>query len=104
MVASMLYVVLREQGPRWDASRAMREQDLWPEHVDYVNAIAEEGFLLMAGPHGDGDPYRAMLVVRSASGEEVVARLEADPWTREGVLETRSVDRWEVLVGEFASG
>jgi uncharacterized protein len=101
---SMFYVVMREQGPGWDAARSMREQDLWPEHVDYVNAIADEGFLLMAGPHGAGDPYRAMLVVSAASPEEAAARLEEDPWTTGGVLETRSVERWEVLVGEFAPG
>ena len=56
LLGSMFYVVMREQGPGWDGSHGMREQDLWPEHVDYVNAVAEEGFLLMAGPHGDGDP------------------------------------------------
>jgi len=98
------FVVMREQGPGWDTARGMREQDLWPEHVEYVNAVAEEGFLLMAGPHGVGDPYRAMLVVSAASPEEAAARLEDDPWTTGGVLETRSVDRWDVLVGEFAPG
>jgi uncharacterized protein YciI len=100
----MYFVVMREQGPSWNPSRAMREQDLWPEHVEYVNAAAEKGFLLMAGPYGDGDPYRAMLVVSAASPEEAAARLEEGPWTTGRVLETRSVDRWEVLVGEFASG
>jgi uncharacterized protein len=99
----MYFVAMREQGPGWDAARGMREQDLWLEHVEYINAIAEEGFLLMAGPHGDGDPYRAMLVVSAASPQEVAASLEADPWTAGGVLETRSVDRWEVLIGEFDS-
>jgi uncharacterized protein YciI len=84
----MFYVVMREQGPGWDAARGMREQNLWPEHVDYVNAIAEERFLLMAGPHGEGNPYRAMLVVSAASPEEAAARLEKDPWTTGGVLET----------------
>jgi uncharacterized protein YciI len=93
-----------EQGLGRDALRAMREQDLWPEHVDYVNAVAEEGFLVMAGPYGDGDPYRAMLLVSAASPEEAKARLEEDPWTTGHVLETRAVERWEVLVGEFASG
>jgi uncharacterized protein YciI len=44
-----------------------------------------------------------MLVVSAASPQEVAASLEADPWTAGGVLETRSVDRWEVLIGEFGS-
>jgi uncharacterized protein len=97
------FTVIREQGPGWDDSRAMREQDLWPEHVEFINSVADEGFLLLGGPHGDGRPYRAMLVVNAQNADEVTTRLDDDPWTRGGLLETSSIDRWEVLVGELAS-
>ena len=100
----MYFAVIREQGPNWDASLAMREQDKWPEHVKFINGVADEGFLLLAGPHGDGRPYRALLIVAAASEREVVTRLNDDPWTTARVLETISIDRWDVLVGEFASG
>jgi ATP/maltotriose-dependent transcriptional regulator MalT/uncharacterized protein YciI len=100
---SMYYAVIREQGPKWDASQAMQEQDKWPEHVDFINGVADEGFLLMAGPFGNGSPYRALLIVTAASQHEVVTRLDDDPWSTAGVLETRSIDRWDVLVGEFVS-
>jgi uncharacterized protein len=99
----MYFAVIREQGARWDPSRAMREQDYWPEHVDFINGVADEGFLLLAGPLGDGNPYRAMLIVNAEDEVEVSTRIEADPWTTAGVLETRAIDRWEVLVGEFAA-
>jgi uncharacterized protein YciI len=100
----MHFAVIRKQGPKWDASRAMREQDKWPEHVTFINGIADKGFLLLAGPFGDGKPYRALLVVTAASEREVDNRLNDDPWTTFGILETRSIDRWEVLVGELSSG
>jgi uncharacterized protein YciI len=99
----MYFAVIREQGPKWDASLAMREQGKWPEHVEFINRAADEGFLLLAGPHGDGRPYRALLIVTAASEGEVSAHLDDDPWTTAGVLETRSIDRWDVLVGEFAA-
>jgi uncharacterized protein YciI len=97
------FVVIREQSRAWDASLAMREQERWPEHVEFINRIADEGFLIVAGPVGDGNPYRAMLVVSADDDDQAAARLEDDPWTTVGVLETKSVERWEVLVGEFAS-
>lgn len=100
---AVYFVVNREQSRAWDASLAMREQDQWPEHVEFINAIADEGFLIVAGPVGDGNPYRAMLVVNADDESEAAARLEDDPWTTVDVLETKSVERWDVLVGEFAS-
>jgi uncharacterized protein YciI len=81
----------------------MREQQSWPEHVKFINGVADEGFLIVAGPVGDGSPYRAMLVVSADDADQVAARLEDDPWTTVGVLETISIERWDVLVGEFAS-
>lgn len=100
----MYFAVIREQGSRWDSSLPMREQDKWPEHVQFINSVADEGFLLMAGPVGSGKPYRALLIVAGDSQDEVATRLDDDPWTTFGVLETTSVDRWDVLVGEFAPG
>jgi uncharacterized protein YciI len=112
----MHFVVTREQGPGWDTSRAMREQDQWPEHVLFINRLADEGFLVLGGPIGavgSGDTgsvltgavgdrvYRAMLIVSAGSEREVAARFETDPWTRFGQLQTRSIEGWEILVGEL---
>jgi uncharacterized protein YciI len=112
----VLFVVLREQGSAWDPARAMREQDYWPDHVEFVNGIPDEVFLL-GGPLGeleqDGgapDPtepvgpsrrYRALLVMRAESEEELRALLDADPWSIHHLLATAEVYRWEKLVGEI---
>ena len=53
----MRFVVLRQQGPGWDHSRSMREQDYWPEHVDFVNRIVDEGRMLLGGPLGEIDQH-----------------------------------------------
>ena len=98
----MYFAVIREQGPGWDASLGMREQQKWPEHVDFINGAVDQGFLLLAGPLGGGNPYRAMLVVDAEDEREAAARIEDDPWSTAGVLETRSIDRWDVLVGALA--
>jgi uncharacterized protein YciI len=113
----MHFAVTSEQGPKWDTSRAMRDQEHWSEHVDFINAVADEGFLVLGGPIGgrgsDDDPtapvgdarlYRAMLIVNAPSEADVATRLEDDPRTVFGLLETRTIERWEVLVGELPSG
>ena len=112
----MHFAVIREQGPNWDVSRAMRDQEYWSEHATYVNGLVDEGFLVLAGPIGEGavaaDPtspvgdggvYRALLIVEARTEREVTARLDEDPWTSSGVLETRTIFRWEILAGELAS-
>ena len=112
----MLFVVIREQGSGWDPVRAMRDQDFWPEHVKFVNGIADEVFLL-GGPLGEldrdgGAPnptepvgpnrrYRVLLVLRAESEDELRAVLDDDPWSIHHLLETVSVYRWEKLVGEI---
>jgi hypothetical protein len=35
----------------------MREQDYWPEHVDFVNRIVDEGRMLLGGPLGEIDQH-----------------------------------------------
>ena len=115
----MRFVVIREQGPEWDRSRAMREQDYWPEHVVFVNRIVDEGRMLLGGPLGEVDPrgvcidptepvgpdrtYRTMIVLEADSESELTELVDADPWSEHRVLETRAIYRWEMLVGEIVS-
>jgi uncharacterized protein YciI len=93
------FVVIRERGPAWDGSRPLREQDGWPEHAEFMEALVDDGFVLLGGPVGDG--VRTVLVVDAASERAIRDRLDADPWTPTGHLRTASVERWEVLLGEL---
>lgn len=119
----MYFVVVSQQGPNWDPSRTMRDQQLWTEHVTFINGLVDEGFLLLGGPLADrsrldddfydfspvSEPvgndriYRTMVVVQAPGSGEVAGRLAEDPWIRSGVIERTSIDHWEVLVGDPAS-
>jgi uncharacterized protein len=90
------FVVTREQGPDWDPTRAMREQDGWDEHAAFMDALAEEAFVVLGGPLGDGD-RRFMHVVEAASAEAVRERFAADPWEA-AQLTTVAVEPWQVLL------
>ena len=103
MVWKMVYfAVINEQGPAWDSSRSMRGQEKWTEHAAFVNALAEEGFIMFAGPLGGGPRHRALLIVDAESELMVRARFAEDPWMQLGLLRVSSVEPWEVLVGPEA--
>ena len=92
------YAVVSEAGPTWVHGTPMREQDAWSAHAEFMNALAEEGFVVLGGPLGDGSPHRAMLIVDAPSETEVERRMAADPWLREGLLTVKSIERWEILL------
>ncbi len=62
-----------------------------------MDALAEEGAILLGGPLGDG-ARRFLHVFDAASAAAIGDRLAADPWERSGLLETESVEPWQVLL------
>ena len=92
------FVVIRERGPAWDASRPRVEQDAWDEHAAFMDGLAEERFVVLGGPLGG--EQRFMLIVAAESEDAVSARLAADPWTPMDLLRIASVTPWEILLGE----
>ena len=91
------FVVLRERGPAWDWNRDMRAQDGWDEHAAFMEALADDGFIVAGGMLADD---RALHVVEAASEEEVRRRFVEDPWPEE-MLNVASVTPWEVLLGRL---
>jgi uncharacterized protein YciI len=92
-----LFAVIRESGPAWDRGRAMREQDAWDEHVAFMDGLADDGFIVLGGPLGDG--WRALHIVEAESEEAVRARFGEDPWSPMAMLPVASVEPWQLLLG-----
>jgi len=95
----MIYhAVTRARGPSWDASRGLREQAKWDEHAAFMDALADEGFIVLGGPIGDGE--RTLLIVNAGSEQEIEPRFAGDPWTQMGLLRIARIERWEILLGK----
>jgi uncharacterized protein YciI len=92
------FAVTRERGPAWDALRAMRAQEKWAEHAAFMNALADERFIVLGGPVGEAGSV--LFLVDAESEEAIHARLAADPWTPMGLLCIRTIERWELLLGD----
>ncbi len=93
-----LFVVENENGPAYDRSRGRRAQGGWDEHASFMDALADEGFIPLGGPHGDLDGERTLLVVRARDEHAVRERLAADPW-QGSVLRLARLERWTLWLG-----
>jgi hypothetical protein len=95
VAVATLFLVERGKGRDWDHSRPRREQIGWAEHAAFMDALAEEGFVLLGGPVGEGDGDEALLVIDADSELAVRDRLAGDPWP-ESMLTIARVRPWSV--------
>jgi uncharacterized protein YciI len=89
------YLVENAKGPAWDRSRGRREQPGWDEHAAFMDALEEEGFVVLGGPIGEGEGENTLLVVDAEDEAAVRARLAEDPWAGD-LLRIESVRPWSV--------
>jgi uncharacterized protein YciI len=89
------FAVRLVHGPGWDPARPIRKQDGWDEHAAFMDGLVDEGFIILGGPVGVGDPPEETLhAVEAADEEEIRARLARDPWARAGLLRVGSIEPW----------
>jgi uncharacterized protein len=88
-------LVERGKGPAWDHSRGRREQEGWEEHAAFMDRLADEGFIVLGGPIGEGDGENTLLVIDADDEASARARLAEDPWP-EDVLTIESIRAWSV--------
>ena len=91
------YAITRERGENWDVRLPMRQQAKWDEHATFMDALADEGFIMLGGPLGDGEKT-FLLIMDAESEQDIHARLAGDPWTPMGLLRTAKVERWQILL------
>jgi uncharacterized protein YciI len=92
------FLVKHVPGAAWDRSRSRREQAGWDEHAAFMDALTDEGVILLGGPVGTGDGDYALLVMAAENETELRRRLAADPWA-DSMLAIESVEPWVVWLG-----
>ena len=94
------FAVVREAGRTWK-SGGIFEQPAASEHAAFMNALAEQGFVLFGGPLAgtERERVRVLLVVEADSEADIDRRLADDPWASTEQLRTVSIEPWKLLVG-----
>jgi len=90
-----LFLVSEEHGGPWDWSKGLREQEGWDEHAAFMDALVEDGVVVLGGPLDEKD---VLLVVDAESEEALRERFAADPWIENGMLRITSIRAWTVLL------
>jgi uncharacterized protein YciI len=91
----MHFLVENAKGPAYDHAVARREQAGWEEHAAYMDALVEDGFIVLGGPIGEGDGENTLLVVEAPDEAAVRERMARDPWF-ETVLRIESIRPWQI--------
>ena len=99
-MAATLFAVIRTRGARWNDAEPLEGQEDWRAHADFMNALVDDGFMLLGGPlAGTRD---VLLIVCAENEQQVEARLAADCWTVKDLLRTRQVNPWQLRLGSLA--
>jgi len=90
---AMFHVVVTRSGPQWRPDLPLEQQSGWEEHAAFMDALVDDGFLVLGGPLGD--EHRVIHAVEAASEAEVHERLARDPWSGSH-LEVAAVEPWTI--------
>lgn len=95
-----LFAVIREAGAAWIAGGAFQQPSA-SDHTAFMDALAEQGFVLFGGPLAGSEHgrVRILLIMNADSEAEIHRRLANDPWIRAEQLITTSIEPWQILVG-----
>ena len=94
------FAVIREAGPGW-SDGGIAGQPAVNDHAGFMNALADEGFVLFAGPLAGTESrrLRALLIVDAETEDEIRRRLADDPWVHTDRLVITSIEPWNLIVG-----
>jgi hypothetical protein len=88
----MFHVVVTQSGPEWDSSQPLEGQSGWDEHAAFMDALVDDGFIVLGGPLGDG---RVVHAIEAGSADEVRERLATDPWS-DSHLVVVAIEPWTI--------
>ena len=96
-----LFAVTREAGPAWIDGKGAFDQPAVNEHAAFMNTLADDGFVLFAGPLAGSEQgrIRVLLIADASTEADIHHRLADDPWTRTEHLVTTKVESWNLFVG-----
>jgi uncharacterized protein len=99
---STLFLVFRDPGPSWVPGVPTRRQPLWDEHAVFMDALFEQGRVVLGGPYADYS--RALVIVQARDVEEASALFRDDPWEKAGILVPSEVVEWTVFLDSRRPG
>jgi uncharacterized protein YciI len=89
----MFLVVVRRSGPEWDSSQPLEGQSDWDAHAAFMDALVDDGFIVLGGPLADEE--RVAHAVEAESEEAIRATLARDPWSQTHLV-IDTIEQWTI--------
>ena len=89
----LFHVIVTRSGPEWDRSKPLEEQSGWVEHAAFMDALVDDGFIVLGGPLAD--EHRTVHAVQAESEEQIRSILARDPWSGTH-LEIAVIEPWTI--------
>ena len=93
LTVAMFLVVLRRSGPQWNRAQPLEGQSGWEEHAAFMDALVDDGFIVLGGPLGD--EQRVVHAVEAPSEQAVRETLARDPWSGSHLV-VDAVEAWTI--------
>ena len=86
-------VTVHQSGPEWDPSRPIDGQSGWEPHAAFMDALVDDGFIVLGGPVARD--RQVVHAIEADSEDDVRTTLARDPWS-ESHLVVASVELWTI--------
>jgi uncharacterized protein YciI len=98
-IAISYFAVFGEYGATHRPGAPLDQQPAWRSHAEFMDGLALEGIILLAGPLGDGD---SVLLIGAAESAVVLEEcLSQDPWRHNGMLRVPRIEPWDLHLGDL---
>ena len=94
------YFTFLRRGPKWTAEKTPETEKLQAAHMANINAMAQTGKLVIAGPFENAGEYAGVFIFKVATLDEARALAESDPAVKAGRLKA-DVHPWLVAQGSL---
>ncbi len=88
------YVMVFLKSGEKRAQNEAEAADIQAGHMAHINQLAEDGYVVMAGPFGDDSEYRGILLFDVATVEEAIQLESNDPAVKAGRLVIEAHPWW----------
>jgi len=95
-----LFAVILTHGAAWRRGLPLEGQVDWTAHAAFMDALVEDGFVLLGGPLQTTEDV--LLIIRSESPAEIAGRLGGDPWHQQDLLRISRIAPWALRLGSLA--
>jgi uncharacterized protein YciI len=90
------YAAFLRPGSLWNPDKTAREQPFWDEHARFMDALFEEGLIILGGPFADRTG--SLVIVAADNAAQVYEMYRSDPWTEQDVLVVADVKEWIIFL------